>query len=90
MLYSETHTKRQATQQGCLPRLKGDGDKGIEIVYGEKKIFGTGPTRAVKAEQNLLYRHDKPNQLTKEGPFHLFSLSPHSPQFQQSAGATPL
>jgi hypothetical protein len=31
------HTKRQANQHGCLPRLLGDGDKGIEIVYGEEK-----------------------------------------------------
>jgi hypothetical protein len=29
----ETHTKRQATQNGCLPSLLVDGDKGIEIVY---------------------------------------------------------
>jgi hypothetical protein len=36
----DTHTKRQATQHGCLPSLLGDGDKGIEIVYGEEeKIF---------------------------------------------------
>jgi hypothetical protein len=47
----ETHTKRQAAQHGCLPSLLGDGDKGIEIVYGEKKkIFCTGLTRAAKAE----------------------------------------
>ncbi len=36
----EIHTKRKATQHGCLPNLLGDGDKGIEIVYGEEeKIF---------------------------------------------------
>jgi hypothetical protein len=29
--------KRQATQHGCLPRLLGEVDKGIEIVYGEEK-----------------------------------------------------
>ncbi len=29
-------TKRQATQHGCLPRLLGDGDEGIEIVHGEE------------------------------------------------------
>jgi hypothetical protein len=47
-----THTKRQATQRSCLPSLLGDGDKGIEIVYGEeKKIFCTGPPRAAKTEQ---------------------------------------
>ncbi len=34
---TETHTKRQATQHGCLPSLLGDGDKGIEIVFGEEK-----------------------------------------------------
>jgi hypothetical protein len=32
----------------------GSVDKGIEIVYGEEKIFGTGPTRAAKAEQKSL------------------------------------
>jgi len=32
--YPETHTKRPATQHGCLPSLLGDRDKGIEIVYG--------------------------------------------------------
>ncbi len=33
----ETHTKRQATQDNCPPSLLGDGDKWIEIVYGEEK-----------------------------------------------------
>jgi hypothetical protein len=32
-----THNKRQATQHDRLPRLLGDGDKGIEKVYGEDK-----------------------------------------------------
>jgi hypothetical protein len=36
-----------------MPSLLGDGDKGIEIVYGEK---------------NILYRHNKPNESTKKGP----------------------
>jgi hypothetical protein len=34
--------------------LLGDGDKGIEKVYGREKIFCTGPTRAAKAEQKSL------------------------------------
>jgi hypothetical protein len=46
--------------------LLGGGDKGIEI--GEKKIFFTRPTTAVKAEKNLLYRLDKPYEPTKEEP----------------------
>jgi hypothetical protein len=45
MFVPETHTKRQATQHGSLPRLVGGGDKGIEIMYGEEKH------RAAKAEQ---------------------------------------
>jgi hypothetical protein len=49
------HTKRQSTQHGCLPSLLGEGDKVIEIVYGErKKIFCTGPIRPAKAEQKSL------------------------------------
>ena len=48
----ETHTKRQATPRDCLPIFLGNGEKKIEIVYGEeKKIFCTGPTSVSKAEQ---------------------------------------
>jgi hypothetical protein len=50
--WTETHTKRQATQHDCLPSLLGDEDKGIEIVYGEEKNICTRPNRAAKAEQN--------------------------------------
>jgi len=38
-LQTETHTKRQATQHDCLLSLLDDGDKGIEIVYGEEKYI---------------------------------------------------
>jgi hypothetical protein len=50
----ETHNKRWATEYGCLPNLQGDGDKEVEIVYGEEKIFCTGQTGAAKAGQNFL------------------------------------
>ncbi len=82
--YVGIHTKRQATQHGCLPSLH-DGDWGIEIVYGEgKQIFCTG-------NKSLFYQHVKPNEPTKEGPlsFVLFE-SPLTSQFQLSAGVTPL
>ncbi len=49
-----THTKRQATQHGCLPSLLGNGYKEIEIAHSEEKIFCIGPTRAAKAEQKSL------------------------------------
>ncbi len=47
----ETHTKRQATQHGCLASLLGDWENRIEIVYNEEKIYCTGPKRAAKAEK---------------------------------------
>jgi hypothetical protein len=39
---------------------------------------------------SLLYRHDKPNEPTKEGPVSVVLFESRSPQFQQSAGANPL
>jgi hypothetical protein len=43
----------------------GDGDKWIEMVYSEEKIFFTGLVRA-RQDKNLLYQHDKSNNPTKE------------------------
>ncbi len=63
----ETHTKRQATKHDCLPSLLGDGDKVIEIVYGEEKNILYLATRATTAEQYLQCWHDKPNEPTREG-----------------------
>ncbi len=61
------------------PSLLSDGEKGIKIVCNEDKIFCTEQPRLNK---NLLYRHDKPNERTKEGPlpFVLFE-SPFSAYF---------
>jgi hypothetical protein len=65
MTQPETHTKRQATQHGCLPSLMGDGDKGIEILYSEEKVICTKPTRAAKPKIN------------QQGPLHLYSFEEH-------------
>jgi hypothetical protein len=59
---------RQATQRGCQPSLLGDRDKGIERMNGEEKIVGTGPNEQSKQNKNLLYRHDKHNEPTREAP----------------------
>jgi hypothetical protein len=70
--------KRQETQHGCLPSLLGDGDKIIEKVYGEeKKCFVLGRLEQPRQNKNILYRHDKPNEPTKEKPlsFVLFEFS---------------
>jgi hypothetical protein len=64
----ETHTNRQATMHDdCLPSLLGDGDKLIEMVYGEEKnVLYLVAYRQPRQNKNLLYRHDKPNGPTKE------------------------
>jgi hypothetical protein len=55
---------------------------GAHIKFGDLTPFRTGPTRAAKAEQKSLVLARQAQQQTKEGPpSHLFSLSPHSPQF---------
>jgi hypothetical protein len=62
-------------------------------MVGRKKYFELGrlghPTQ--DKNQNLVW-NDKPNKPTIEGPlsYEQYSLSLHSPQFKQSAGATPL
>ncbi len=48
------------------PNLLGDGDKGIVIVYGEKKIFLHWTTRAAKPEQKSLVPA-RQAQLTNQG-----------------------
>jgi hypothetical protein len=81
----ETYIQRQAALPDCPPRLLADGDTYmyIEIVYrahqnrqGRIKVSCTGTTN--------------PTNKPRKDPFHLYSLSPHSPQFQQSARAIPL
>ncbi len=53
-------------------------------MYGEAKLFCTGPPKAtIRPVRNILYRHDEPNE-----PLTKYSISPHLPQFQQIAEAT--
>ncbi len=66
-LRTETHTKRLATQHSCLPSA---GRWGQRKQLKCVKIFCTRPTRPT-------------NQQPRKDPFQLYSLSPHSPQFQQ-------
>jgi hypothetical protein len=60
--------QRQAALHDCLPRLLGNGDTEIEIVYGEKKKYFVLSCRPEHPRQNKshLYRHDEPNEPTKE------------------------
>ncbi len=67
-MYSEAHIKRQATRQDYLPsaQLAGRWGQMNWIVYGEEKNIFTEPTRAAKAGQKLVYRHNEPK---KRAPF---------------------
>jgi hypothetical protein len=48
--------------------LQDDEDKGIEIVYGEKKkYFVLGRLEQLRQNKNLFYWHDKPNEIIKKG-----------------------
>ncbi len=55
-----------------------------------KKYFILGWTEQPRKEKSLLYGMTSPMNQPRKDPFYLNSLSPHSPQFQQSVGATPL
>ncbi len=55
-----------------------------------EKIFCTGPTRVIKTEQKPIvqvWRVQRKNK--RKDPFPLYSLSPNSPQFQQSSQEGP-
>ncbi len=87
----ETHTKRQATQHDCMPSLLGGGYKLVEIVYGEGKKLVLGRLEQARQDQNVLYTGTiSPTNQPRKDPLHLYSMSPHLSQLQQSAGATPL
>jgi hypothetical protein len=85
--HAETLIKRQSTRHDRLPSLLGDREKLSEIVCSEEKMFCTRPAKT--GQKFIFYRHNEPNEPTKEDPFHMYSLGPHLPQFQQSAGAIP-
>jgi hypothetical protein len=78
-------TDRRPTTPACWMM----GTNKVKKYTRRKIIFCTKLTRAAKQDKNLLYWHDESNEPTKEGPLSLYSSSPHPPQFQKSAGATP-
>jgi hypothetical protein len=65
--WPETHTKRQATQHGCLSSLLCDGEKRNEIVSSEEKYkLYWADYRAAKVEQKISCTGT--TSPTKEGP----------------------
>jgi hypothetical protein len=52
LLPPETHTKRKATQKGCLPSFLGAWDKEIEIVSVRINIFYTGRLEQLRQNKN--------------------------------------
>jgi hypothetical protein len=64
----------QATQHDYLPSLLGDGDKGIEIVYGEEKNKCTGPNEPDKEGLLIESPFTSVSTVSMQG-LPLFSLS---------------
>jgi hypothetical protein len=85
--YTETRTKRKATQRDCLPRFLGDGNTYCKVkkCAVRKKYFVLGLLEQLRQDKNLLNRHDSPMNQPRRYPFHLWTIIPHLTQFQQSA-----
>ncbi len=88
--YPETQNKRQATKHDSLHRLLGDGDKRIEIMYSGDIYFYWADKSSQGRTKISCTGTTSPSNHPRKDPFHWYFLSPHSPQFQQSAGSTPL
>ncbi len=90
MWFNQRHILREKRPStAACPACGGDEDRGIEILYGEEKNIFTEPIRAANAEKKSLvpaWQTKRSNQ--GNNSFHLYSFSPHSPEFLQSAGAT--
>ncbi len=85
---------RHATPARLTAQFAGRWGKRIwnRVRWG-KKLSCTRPTRAAKAVQKSLVSvvgTKSPTNQPRRNPFHLYSVSPHLRQFQQSTGATPL
>ncbi len=52
-----------------------------------KKYFVLGWPEQPRQDKSIFYQ---PTNQPKKNPFHMYALSPHLTQFQQSAGDTPL
>ncbi len=67
--YTHIPIKRQVTRHGCLPSLLGGGDKSrVKVTSEEKNCFVLEWLEQPRQDKNPFYRHDEPNEPTKEGP----------------------
>jgi hypothetical protein len=78
-VHPETHTKRQATQHGCLPCLLGVGLRNSNSVRWGKRFFYWAD-QSSQGRTKIYYTGtlSPMNQPRKRTSFHLSSLSPHS------------
>jgi hypothetical protein len=64
-MFPETYITRQVTLSDFLFSWLGDGDKWIEVVYCEEKIYCTGPIiEQPGQDKKLSYGHEEPNKPT--------------------------
>jgi hypothetical protein len=88
--FPETHTKRQATQHGCMPSFLGDRYNWIEIVYVRKKYFELGRLGQPRQDKNLLYRHKSNEPTQGRTPFICTPWVPIHFSFKSQQGVNPL
>jgi hypothetical protein len=74
------------TRHDCLPSLLDDMEKWTKIVHGEEYCVLADLSSQVRTKISCTYKTSPMNQPRKD--HHMSSLSPHLPQFQQSARAT--
>ncbi len=68
---------RRSSTAGCLAYWAMGTNEYCTV---RKKIyFELGRLGQSRQDKNLLYWRDKPKEPTKEEPFQMYSLSPHSP-----------
>ncbi len=64
--------------------------KCISGIQWGKIYFLLGQLEQPRRNKNPSFQHEKPANQQRKDPFRVYSLSPHSPQFQKSAVATSL
>jgi hypothetical protein len=90
-VYDQRHRDRRPGTTACppCPGCRAMGTNKVEKCAVRKILFCAGLNRAAKAGEKSILQGQLA-QGTNPGSLTMYSMSPHLPQFQQSAGATPL
>ncbi len=84
----DTHTRRQATQHGCLPSLLGDGGQmNLNIVWWKKFLSTVPAEQSSQGRTKYLVPARQAQQATRKGPFSFVLFeSPFTPVSKSQQG----